>query len=459
MGTGTERRGGMSFGFQSSFHDLAATFRAAAAALESGQPTDTAAGDLLVRLGYRSGSPAKTINRAALLRAAASFPRVFLLAAPDAPGLIALGAEVDPAVTGAAGQPLGGVSGTGLDFRTAFESCIGEGVEYLSQFAAPDDPVEHLLAEVALADASPAMRDLWVRLQPRSGEAGWMIAADLADGHPVRVPADLCIRRDPAQRDFAPPWPMSIGCGAGPDLLAATLHGLLELIERDAASLWARGGRQGRMIAPDSTAASEATRVLTRLRGEATDRRTWLIDITSDLGIPVVAALACNDDGFGLCCGLAARPTMAGAARAALFELVQMELAWRVVQTKKAHRGDDALNATDRLHERRYTTLAVPHCTVLHPLAPPAAPHDLPSSDTRATLAAIRARLAAAGLAPCVVNLTRLAFGIPVVRVLCPGLEAGDDAPDGPRLKPFLARKSRAVHDTDVAPSPWITLG
>jgi ribosomal protein S12 methylthiotransferase accessory factor YcaO len=72
----------------------------------------------------------------------------------------------------------------------------------------------------------------------------------------------------------------------------------------------------------------------------------------------------------------------------------------------------------------------------LHPLAPPLPPSDLAANDLRATLAELRKRLNAIGLAPYALDLTRSAFGIPVVRVICPGLEeAGMTAPPGPRLQ------------------------
>ena len=43
-------------------------------------------------------SDSETRHRALLLRAASRFVRVFQLTAPDAPGLIAFGAEFDPAI-------------------------------------------------------------------------------------------------------------------------------------------------------------------------------------------------------------------------------------------------------------------------------------------------------------------------------------------------------------------------
>ena len=79
-------------------------------------------------------SDSETRHRALLLQAASRFVRVFQLAAPDAPGLVAFGAEFDPAIADPlhAGSPLVGVSGVGLSLQEAFQGCIGEGIEYLS---------------------------------------------------------------------------------------------------------------------------------------------------------------------------------------------------------------------------------------------------------------------------------------------------------------------------------------
>ena len=68
----------------------------------------------------------------------------------------------------------------------------------------------------------------------------------MADGTPAYLPADCACAGRPRYAICDPPWPMSTGCGAGTDPLGATLHGLLELIERDAVALWLRGGMRGR---------------------------------------------------------------------------------------------------------------------------------------------------------------------------------------------------------------------
>lgn len=347
-----------------------------------------------------------------------------------------LGAEVDPAAFGLRDMPVGHVAGTGLTLQQAFEACVGEGVEYASQFATNDDPIAFLTDDEALAGASPAWRELWERLGPyrrrgRHDPTAWTSAATLADGEPVRVPADLCFRRASDVRDLDPPWPLSTGTGAGADPLDAALHGLLELVERDAVALWWRGGRPPSVVSDGAGSA-----LLAHLRGGPTRRRSWLLDITTDVGVPVVVAASCDDDGFGLCCGFAARTTLARAADAAVREMAQMELAHHLSDLKRQARGDAGLSDLDRQHIDRFTRIDVRKTRALHPVPPPApAPASPPTDNRQVALGLIRRKLEALGLSPCVLNLTRAEIGVPAARALCPGLEAGMTAQPGPRLR------------------------
>jgi ribosomal protein S12 methylthiotransferase accessory factor len=398
--------------------------------------------DLLRRLNYLNGAQEAAFHRAALLRAAAGFQRLFTLRSDEAPGLVVLGAEVDAGCLGVPDAPMGSVSGVGLTFGQAFESCVGEGVEFISQFATPDDTLVSMTADEALADAAPALRALWERLRPSRHDpdavpGAWTRTARLADGAAVWLPSDLCLRRPAYVRTIEPPWPLSTGCGAGTDPLGATLHGLLELVERDAVALWLRGGLSARHVLPGPGA------LLGQLRGKVTARRTWLLDITSDVGVPVVAAVACNDDGFGLCRGYACRPTLTAAADAALMELAQMELAYRLSATKRAVRGEAALNDTDHQHIRRYRAVDVAATPLLHPKVPPSPSHDVLSYDRIAVLAEVRKRLETVGVEVYALNLTRSALGISVTRTLAPGLEMGLAGAPGPRLD-AAAEKSGA---------------
>src|SRR4051794_15063271 len=161
-------------------------------------------------------SDSETRHRALLLKAASRFVRVFQLAAPDAPGLIAFGAEFDPTIADPmhAGSPLVGVSGVGLSLQEAFQGCIGEGLEYLSQLqtgsdvllsCGPDDPTVKL---------GPQARDFLAafsahRLRP-GAELSWHPVSRLTDrsGAEALLPADLCLRRPPDRREVEPPFPL-----------------------------------------------------------------------------------------------------------------------------------------------------------------------------------------------------------------------------------------------------------
>src|SRR5262245_47560524 len=291
---------------------------------------------LLQSLEYNSDPDTSDLraNRAALLRVAAQFSRVFQLSAPEAPGLVFFGGEVAPSMIAPdhAQAPLTGVGGMGLSMRAAFESCIGEGVEYLSQFEAGDEAlIASSAAEMQQAAKGEGRRFLEVLLpgaeaatQPK---LDCLIAKALLDDSKMLLPAEICLRRGAGRSRMTPPFLLSMGCAAGPTKADAVLHGLCELVERDAAGLWWRGAMRGRPLALDDPASADAVVLLAKLRQENASRRTWLLDITTDLGIPAIAAVSCRADGKGFACGLGARPTVTGAARGVFMEVCQIELA------------------------------------------------------------------------------------------------------------------------------------
>ncbi len=372
-------------------------------------------------------------HRARMLTAAAGFERVFQLEAPEAPGMAVFGAEVAPdALAASPGHGVFGVSGTGTTLLAALESCIGEGIELLSGVETPLD--------LALQRASPPpggaadLPEAW-----QVPDAGWLPARRLTDGATRWLPAGLCLRRPRGQTGGGAPWPLSIGCAAGTSLPAAALHGLLELVERDAAALWWRGGRRGRPLPLEHPALAGAAALLRRLRRGKQGRQSWLLDITTDLAIPVVAAISVGSDGAGFCCGLAARPGLLAAAEGAVLELCQMELALGVVAAKRAEAGEAALNPRDHAHEQRFHHIRASECALLHPMGEPLArPEPAPAPPEQA-LARLVAGLGRQGANPLLLPLTRNIFGVPVCRVLCPELELEPTQAMGPRLRRTVA--------------------
>jgi ribosomal protein S12 methylthiotransferase accessory factor len=252
---------------------------------------------------------------------------------------------------------------------------------------------------------------------------GWLRVRCLSAGGERWFPADLCLRRSAAQRDFTAPFKLSTGCAAGATRDDAALRAVLELIERDAAALWWRGGRRGRAIAPDSEAAQSAAVLLEQLRQGNRARFTRLLDITTDLGIPAIAAVSAREDGRGFAFGLAARTTPADAARAAIFEMCQGELAHHVVAVKRREAGDTALNESDRRRLQHGELIDARHCLLLQPqgesrLAPSSA-----AVDAAEALQDVLIRLAEHGITAYQLDLTRPEFQVPVIRVLAPGLQ------------------------------------
>jgi ribosomal protein S12 methylthiotransferase accessory factor len=419
---------------------LSTRLEAAAAAL-TGTVASPKGDDLLRYLGYGDGDAGAAPGRARMLRAAALFRRLFRLPAPDAPGLVFFGAEADPAMLGPhnAELPVGGFAGSGLDPRRAFEACVGEGIEYLSQFAQPDDPLELGMPAVYAETLDPGTRGfidavLGACRVPLDRAIGWSQVRRLTDGATVWFPADLCLRR--AGPDFVPPLKLSTGCAAGITRQAATLHGMLELIERDAVALWWRGGRRGRPIDPDSEAGVAAVSLLKQIRRGQDDRRTVLLDITSDLGIPVVAAFSSRSDGYGFALGLSAGTGCADAVRSAIFEMCQSELSLHVIAAKCRESGQAALNDSDLRQYARASVLDTHGCLLLQP--------DGGASVTPAELSddpveAIVRPLAKRGIVTYSIDLTRPRFQVPVVRVIAPGLQSEPSEIIGDRLVQAIA--------------------
>jgi ribosomal protein S12 methylthiotransferase accessory factor len=392
------------------------------------------------------GSGPETRHRAQLLKAASRFLRIFELAAPDAPGLVSFGAEFDPALADAlhADSPVIGVSGVGVSLQEAFQGCVGEGIEYLSQLQTEEDVLLKCGSKDPIAGFGPQTQEFLIaysayRLHAR-GEISWYRAKRLNGGDDVVLPADLCLRRPPGQREITPPFPLSTGSAAGTCWDAAVLHGLLELIERDAASLWWRGGNRGRLIPPGDEVQIMAQALLSRLRRNLSTRRTWLLDITTDIAVPCVAAVSCRADGFGVAFGLAARPTLAAAARSAILEMCQIELAYAVVEAKCRERGEAALSERDRVHRRRATLINADRCLLLQPVAKPAERWPIEATDVSDLLQLIAARLRRFGIETFVLNLTRSSFAVPVARVIAPGLQLEPSEIITPRLADMIAR-------------------
>ncbi|MGW4065378.1 TOMM precursor leader peptide-binding protein [Amycolatopsis sp. NPDC004747] len=215
----------------------------------------------------------------------------------------------------------------------------------------------------------------------------------------------------------------SNGSAAGSSLEDAILQGALELVERDAVALW----WYNRTPMAGVDLASFADPWLEEMSGNyaAIGRELWVLDLTSDLGIPVAAALSRRTDGprEEIMLGFGAHLDPRIAVRRAVTELNQM---LPIVQA-----GSDDLDDPDARRWLAYATVAN------QPYLRPAAGQRMRTAadfgfvnrpDVRDDVEALNRVFEGAGLELLVLDQTRPDVGIPVVKVLAPG------------IRPFWAR-------------------
>ncbi|WP_308466564.1 TOMM precursor leader peptide-binding protein [Rathayibacter soli] len=211
----------------------------------------------------------------------------------------------------------------------------------------------------------------------------------------------------------------SNGCAAGNTLTEAILQGTLELIERDSVALW----WYNRLRRPGVDLQGMHDPWVDELIANYTarGREVWALDLTSDLGIPTIAAISRRIDHpterILMAFGAHLDPRLA--VLRALTELNQM-----------ATTGDDPAGADaglDRDMETWMTTATVANQPYLlpDPLAPLWRLDDhssMAGDDLAASVLTCRERLERAGLAMHVLDQTRPDIGLPVVRVVVPGI-------------------------------------
>jgi len=260
----------------------------------------------------------------------------------------------------------------------------------------------------------------------------WIAGTDLFSGRALWLPYEL------VHTNYTLPLPNGSGCfvmssnglASGNHLLEAVSHGLCEVIERDAAALFRfsdLAAQEARRVDLDSIDDPGCRSLLDRY--ERADVSVGVWDMTSDVG---VAAFRCVilDRGnnpfrrLGPIEGMGCHPVREVALSRALTEAAQGRL------TLIAGSRDD--NLRDRYQETQEALLReraeerLGRAGTRPFRVTPTEVHDTLEAD----VAAILAQLQRAGLkqAACV-DLTKPEFGIPVVRVVVPGLETYHHVP------------------------------
>lgn len=311
--------------------------------------------------------------------------------------------------------------GKGLDPLTARLSAVMEAAEY--RFAeAPAVPTISLSRNAAAATGRLTMSV--AHLMPAGWtadpemEIDWLEGERLADGTQILVPRDALIIGTPPHQH--PGLSQSTnGLAAGASHLPALLHGLCEVIERDAICLTGfrpDAAMARRCVDPRSFASQDLDQLIARLR--ASGLRVTLFDITTDIGVPCCYALVAPEADFGrhvdTGTGAACHPVAAVAAIRAIIEAAQTR-----VSLIAGARDDIAGEDYGAKVPQGVAALASMSPGADSPAAGLPPPEPLPDQ-----LAFIQSRLLACGHPDAlVVPLGGQDLGIEVVRVFIPGLE------------------------------------
>jgi YcaO-like protein with predicted kinase domain len=261
----------------------------------------------------------------------------------------------------------------------------------------------------------------------------WTAGVNLFDGQKMLVPYEL------VHLDFRLPLPpgsgaffmSSNGLASGNHLMEATSHAICELIERDANSLWhaAPASLQRERRVDLATVDDAACRsVLNQLEDAGMDVSAW--ETTSELGIASFLCSIVDRDPHDVrpmppVGGSGCHPRRAIALLRALTEAVQGRLT--IISGSRDDISSvsfDDRYAMQRARSAREVDAAAPASRSF--LGAPDVQHESFEEDVRWQLF----RLAEAGMTQVVtVNLTRPEFGVPVVRVIIPQLEAMSEVP------------------------------
>ena len=254
----------------------------------------------------------------------------------------------------------------------------------------------------------------------------WTAVHSLADGRRRWMPTAL------AFHGYRPPpgaWGHpadSNGCAAGRCPEEAVLQGLLELVERDAVALWWYNALPRPRLDPGADPRAAALCSVCRSHG----RELVLLDLTSDLGLPVVAAVGLPEDGEG-------RPLFGFGAHldpALVFGRALGELGQFLPAADGTSRADRRASA--RVPPWLASAASSPADAIL-----PCGPE---CDDFSAALMLVLDRLAGAGLEAWALDQTRDRGALSVVRVVAPG------------LRPWTRRLAPGrLYDVPVAMACW----
>ena len=256
----------------------------------------------------------------------------------------------------------------------------------------------------------------------------WIEGLDLLSGETCWVPFES------VHTNFTLPYPPGSGCfdnssnglASGNSYEEALCHAICEIIERDATALWNRLDADQRSLSGldlDSVDDARCLDVLARLEQAEFGVTVW--ETTSDVGIPAFFSLirdmrdSTNHHGIGA----AAHPARSEALLKSLIEAVQVRTTYIV--GARDDLSPDEYSAKGRATKRAMAKRLLAGHKPLRRMANIAG-HAFATATERLHFLLDRLRTVGAGEVVAV-DLGKEELGIPVVRVIVPGLEGPDD--------------------------------
>ncbi|MBT2510126.1 TOMM precursor leader peptide-binding protein [Streptomyces sp. ISL-98] len=335
--------------------------------------------------------------------------------------------------------------GKGLNEAEARTSALGEAVERYSGTRQGDEPVvRDSYAALGSAAVHPNAcqlydarqfrdRDSWngrgSRLQyvpPRFDErrpTDWTPVWSLTQGVQRLLPTSMLYYSEEEAPDglFAD----SNGNAAGSSPEDALIQGFLELVERDAVALW----WYNRTRQPGIDLDAFAEPYIDRLRDgyRTLNREVWALDLTSDFGIPVVAALSRRTDkpAQDIVFGFGAHFDPRLALRRALTEMGQLlPLVANVTDQGTGYLITDAepLDWWRRATLANQPYLSASPADSKQPGRGPRGWSYVPNTDLKEDIDQITELVRSRGMELLVLDQSRPDLELPVVKVLVPGL-------------------------------------
>lgn len=177
------------------------------------------------------------------------------------------------------------------------EYSISASLDELEEGIHPNKCMNYSEAQLKNREATNKVSSKYYELTPipfdASEKMDWSPVYSLSEQKFKYLPSSFCYAQYPAEDEMKLySYPDSNGCAAGNTLEEAILQGFLELVERDSAAIWWYNRLKRPMVDLNTLDNPYIQEVIQYYK--SIDRSLWVLDITSDLGIPVFVAVSHN---------------------------------------------------------------------------------------------------------------------------------------------------------------------